>query len=160
MPWRFSAQLYAVKNIELMPEIQITDANRDAIMSGNMCPYCGCPTKYVDSIRVYKVRSYGMVYVCFNCDAWVGTHKSSTRALGRLANAELRLWKRMAHDAFDPIWKAQEAAGTPKYIARTEIYKWLSGAMGIDPRYTHIGMFGVEQCRAVIELCKHYNPIL
>lgn len=139
-----------------MPEIQITDANRDAIMTGNMCPYCGCPTKFVDSIRVYKVRSYGMIYICFNCDAWVGSHKNSRQALGRLADAELRLWKRMAHDALDPIWKAQEATGVLKHIARNEVYRWLSINMGTDVKYTHIGMFNIDQCRQVIELCK--NP--
>jgi len=138
-------------------EIQITDSNRDAIMSGNLCPYCGASTKLIDSIRVYKTRSYGKVYICFSCDAWVGVHKGTTRALGRLANAELRLYKRMAHDALDPVWKAQVKAGAPQYAARNQTYKWLSEQMGLDVKYTHIGMMNAEQCKKVIELCKKHE---
>ena len=71
------------------------------------CPYCGKEAELIDSSVIYG-RSYGMAYICFDCDAYVGTHKGTEKPLGRLANAELRKWKMRAHDAFDPIWKSRK----------------------------------------------------
>ena len=31
-----------------------------------------------------------MIYICKPCDAYVGVHKGTDKALGRLANKELR----------------------------------------------------------------------
>ncbi len=57
----------------------------DGILSGKICPYCGNRTEYVDSSVIYG-RSYGMIYLCWDCMAYVGVHKGTDRALGRLAN--------------------------------------------------------------------------
>jgi hypothetical protein len=54
------------------------------------CPYCGQPAIYVDSAAVYRIGSYGMIYLCRPCQAWVGVHPGTDQPLGRLANAELR----------------------------------------------------------------------
>lgn len=74
-------------------------------MSAPMCPYCGNPSRLVDSIEVYGNRSYGMMYLCKCVPGWayVGCHKGTTVPLGRLADAELRAAKRAAHAAFDPL---------------------------------------------------------
>ena len=56
------------------------------------CDYCGRQAEYVDSKVVYG-KSYGMMYLCRNCMAYVGVHKGTDKPLGRLANAELRYWK-------------------------------------------------------------------
>ena len=71
------------------------------------CPYCQKPAVLEDSAVVYRWRSYGMIWRCAPCDAYVGTHKNSRQhaPLGRLANKELREWKKAAHRAFDPVWK-------------------------------------------------------
>lgn len=118
----------------------------DHILTGKKCPYCYAKTQYVDSIAIYG-KSYGMVYLCHPCNAWVGVHKGTDKALGRLANAELREWKKLAHEAFDKIWKY-------KLKSRPGAYKWLSGQLGILPKYTHIGMFDVDQCKMVVEACR------
>ena len=68
----------------------------DEIIAGKICPYCGKPTEYVDSSIIYG-RSYGMIYLCRDCRAYVGVHKGTDQALGRLANAELREAKKEAH---------------------------------------------------------------
>ena len=75
-----------------------------AIMTGRICAYCEQPTVLVDSQVVYS-RSYGPIYYCHDCKAWVGTHRDSNRALGRVANKELREAKKKAHSAFDPLWR-------------------------------------------------------
>ncbi len=62
-----------------------------------------------------------------------------TDPLGRLANAELRLEKRKAHAAFDPLWKSGQ-------MTRRDAYAWLSEATGIDADRCHIGMMDVSDC--------------
>lgn len=118
-------------------------------MEKPICPYCGAAAVLRDSIVIYRVRSYGMIWICFPCNAYVGCHKNSKdhAPLGRLANAELREWKMKAHAVFDPLWKT----GTMK---RKEAYKHLAGLLGISPGDTHIGMFDVDMCKKVIEVLK------
>ena len=47
------------------------------------CDYCGRQAEYVDSKIVYG-KSYGMMYLCRNCMAYVGVHKGTDKPLGRL----------------------------------------------------------------------------
>ena len=111
-----------------------------------ICDYCGMPAHFVDSSLIYG-RSYGMVYYCPDCRAWVGVHKGTDIPLGRLADEELRKYKKLAHAAFDPIWRRGLST-------RRKAYSWLSEQMGIPEEKTHIGMFDVEQCKQAIALCK------
>ena len=111
------------------------------------CDYCGRKADYVDSSAIYG-KSYGMVYVCWPCDAYVGVHKGTDKPLGRLADSTLRLWKRQAHDAFDSLWKYGRFRGR-----RNAAYAWLSEKMGLPIEKTPIGMFDVQQCKQVIAIC-------
>ena len=86
-----------------MEEIKLDDIQKQIII-GKICPYCKSETEYIDSSFVYG-KSYGMIYICKPCDAYCGVHKGTDNALGRLANAELRYWKKEAHKYFDVIWK-------------------------------------------------------
>lgn len=123
------------------------------VHKGEICPYCGTPPRYVDSAVVYGGVSYGMIYLCTPCKAYVGVHPGTSVPLGRLANEELRAWKKKAHNYFDPIWKNKVAQGANKAVVRNEAYAWLSEAMNLDRELTHIGMMDVEQCKRVVELC-------
>lgn len=49
-----------------------------------------------------------------------------------------------------PMVYARCACGT----ARNAGYAWLSQQMGLPPEQTHIGMFDVDQCKRVVEICK------
>ena len=111
------------------------------------CDYCGRKCDYVDSSAIYG-KSYGMIYICWPCDAYVGVHKGTDKPLGRLADSALRLWKRQAHDAFDPLWKYGRFRGR-----RNAAYAWLAEKMGLPIEETHIGMFDVQQCKQVIAIC-------
>jgi len=130
------------------------DADNQLINKGKVCPYCGNGTEYRDSEVVYG-RSYGMIYICVPCDAYVGVHKGSNRSLGRLANKELREWKKLAHAAFDPLWKKKMSAGFSKHEARSKGYVWLSNQMELHIDETHIGMMDVDKCKMVIEICNN-----
>ena len=128
------------------------------ILSGKVCPYCGKKTEYVDSSVIYG-RSYGMIYLCRDCMAYVGVHKGTDQALGRLANAELREAKKEAHYYFDQIAKTSLINKIwheyiPGISNRNKAYLWLSKKMGIPREMCHIGIFDVEECKRVVEICK------
>lgn len=130
-------------------------------MTAPSCPYCGRLSKLVDSEIIYGT-SYGLVYDCRPCDAYVGVHKGTTKPLGRLADKELREWKKRAHAAFDPFWQGpleseKEEKGRldsgAKRRHRGYAYWCLSTHMNIPKEQCHIGMFSVEQCREVVRIC-------
>lgn len=128
------------------------------------CPYCGQLSELTDSAEVYHGRSYGPIYLCRDCQAWVGVHKGTTKPLGRLANKELRDWKKKAHAAFDPLWqkkleKRRRERGPEyrKFWARGSGYKWLAGQLGIPAKECHIGMFDVRMCQRVVDICLNWK---
>lgn len=117
------------------------------------CDYCGRKAEFVDSKVIYG-RSYGMIYLCRNCMAYVGVHQGTSKPLGRLANAQLRYWKKQAHAAFDPLWQY----GRFKHC-RNAAYAWLADQMHTPIDKTHIGMFDVGQCKQVIAICQNERRI-
>ena len=134
----------------------MTIPNKSLILKGKICPYCEKETEYVQSTEVYD-RDYGMIYLCRPCGAWVGVHKGTDAAKGRLANAELRDWKIKAHASFDKLWKRYLQLGTPKHKARNSAYQWLADRMGIEAKDAHIGMFDIEECKNTISLCNNFQ---
>lgn len=110
-----------------------------------ICPYCGKQAAYIDSKVIYG-KSYGMIYLCCPCDAYVGVHEGTDRPLGRLANKDLRKWKMAAHEAFDPLWKSGR-------MKRAAAYQWLADLMELTRDETHIGMFDIPECMKVIAIC-------
>jgi len=130
-----------------------------AIKLAVSCPYCNQLAELHDSSVVYS-RSYGKIWICFACKAWVGTHKDSKehKPLGRLANEELREAKKKAHAVFDPLWKRKHVKDSvPKHEARHAGYSWLASRMEISVNECHIGMFDIHQCQRVVEICKPYT---
>lgn len=127
----------------------------DLIYAGKLCPYCSRETVCVDSEEVYG-KSFGMVYLCRPCKAWVGVHKGTDNALGRIANAELRDYKKEAHFYFDQLWKEKMTSGLTKNKARSKAYDWLSNELEIPKAQTHVGWFDIDMCKKVIEICKPY----
>lgn len=128
------------------------------ILTGKICPYCGKRTEFVDSSVIYG-RSYGMIYLCRDCRAYVGVHKGTDRALGRLANKELREAKKEAHFYFDQIAKTNLInkiwnIHIPNMSNRNKAYLWLSNQLNIPYEFCHIGMFDIDCCKRVVELCK------
>lgn len=129
--------------------MNLTDQQKQ-ILEGKVCPYCKQGTELVKSEQVYGVDYGTMMYICWDCDAYVGCHRKTTQAKGRLANRRLRQLKKQAHEYFDKLWKG-------KNMKRNQAYKWLSGQLDLPSEYTHIGMFGEQTCKRVIELCKNQN---
>lgn len=130
-------------------QTMILSERQEKIIAGKICPYCGNSSVFVDSAEIYG-KSFGMIYLCRPCDSYVGVHKGTDQALGRLANRELREWKKRAHHVFDLVWKSGK-------MKRGEAYSWLSEQLGIPKKYTHIGMFSVETCKKVVDLINKQN---
>lgn len=119
------------------------------LMTNPICPYCNKESDGVDGTAIYPHRpdlSHKWFYQCVPCDAYVGCHPGTKNSLGRLANAELRKWKSIAHRVFDPLWR-------DGHMKRKEAYKALAEVMNIHPNDCHIGMFDVDQCKKVYSIC-------
>lgn len=114
-----------------------------------VCPYCGGYAVFTDSTAVYGM-SYGKIWLCRKCRAWVGVKKGTDIPLGDLADKELRKLRRDAHAAFDRIWRKGG------HMTRKEAYEWLAHEMTLPRQETHIGMFDTYKCRMVIDLCNRY----
>lgn len=128
-----------------------------------ICPYCGQFSKKVSGEAIYPHRPdlfHKVFYQCQPCDAYVGTHPGADKPLGRLADSELRTWKKRAHAAFDPIWQERfevRRQKDPRYkkgMARGGRYKKLADLMGIPRDECHIGMFDIERCKQAIAVCQ------
>ena len=128
------------------------------ILYGRLCPYCGKAAVLMSSKTFYGEHSdFGWVWGCTPCGAWVGVHKGTSKAFGRLANAELREYKKEAHKYFDWLWERKmKLQNVTKNKARNAGYDWIAKELNIERRYCHIGMFDVDDCKRVIELCKPY----
>lgn len=107
------------------------------------CPYCNKKASFITSKKFYG-KDYGSnMYICRPCDAYVGTHGNTTRALGTMAKYELRELRKKAHAAFDPLWR-------DKIMTRTEAYTWMQETMKLEKKDAHIGLFDEEQCQRLV----------
>lgn len=120
------------------------------------CHHCRGVAKLVGGKVIYPHRPdlfNKNFFLCTPCNAYVGCHGNSCRPLGTPANEKLRKLRQQAHAAFDPMWK-----GKP-WGARKSEYAWLSEALGISLRKTHIGMFDESTCLQVVQLCKEREVV-
>lgn len=118
------------------------------------CPYCTGPVEFLSSKQFYG-KDYGTnVYVCYPCDAYVGTHGKGKTPLGTLANKPLRQLRMTAHSIFDPIWK-----GKFRKMGRAGAYRLMQRLMNLPPEKAHIAMFDEDQCRLLISKIKEYRGL-
>lgn len=134
-----------------------------------ICPYCSSAVKLTSSRKLYA-RDYGFIWLCSaypKCDTYVGCHKGTKNPLGTPANAPLRKFRNLAHSSFDTLWrrkqkkllketKQYQVKSNTKYLARSSGYKWLSEMLNVEFEKCHIGMFEIEKCKQVINVCKPY----
>lgn len=102
------------------------------------CPYCHAECDYADNAEVYR-RSYGMMYICRPCEAFVGVHKGTDNPLGRPAKKNLRLQRRISHGLIDVFWRTG-------LFKRGEVYKALQVAMELEWKENHVAMWGMRTC--------------
>lgn len=128
-----------------------------------VCPSCSADAALVTGRQIYPSMPHLFEFHfwrCAPCDAYVGCHKpglgygDGTRPLGTVATEEMRLARREAHDAIDPLWKNGHFAG------RGQTYAWLGGKLGVKKDECHIAMFDVAQCQRVVEIVSAFNKEL
>lgn len=116
-----------------------------------VCPYCGGYASLRTSKIIFGVDR-GPMYICDKypaCNSYVGAHKISLKPLGTPADGELRMWRKRAHQVFDPLWQSK-----PRKRARPLEYRKLANYLGIEVESCHIGYFDVEMCKQVLEYAK------
>lgn len=126
-------------------------SHQQEILKGAICPYCNRPTTRVKAVEIYGDVCFADqdCLLCRPCWAYVGVHKSSGIALGRVANLALREKRSAAHRVFDLLY--QEG-----YLTRSAAYRWLSTQLEIPKKYTHIAMFGEKTCNRILEIVPPY----
>ena len=122
--------------LELPPPVQV------------MCPNCGTPCELVHPREIYgpdhwRITSY--LYLCRGCGRYVGCHPGTAQPLGTPTDEEGRRARRLAHAAFDLLFK-------DGWMSRTTAYIWLADKLGIEVEECHIGMFDRERCEQVMQL--------
>lgn len=115
-------------------------------MSGDKleCGECGAPMVLRYTNRFGSRWFYG----CSRFPKCKGTHschQSTKEPMGVPANAETKLARMEAHRVFDQVWKRG-------IMGRQSAYAWLADTLGLTTEECHIGLFGVEQCRRVVEV--------
>jgi len=117
-----------------------------------LCDYCNSQAKWVENKKVYGCnygKSY-MIWLCRQCDAYVGCHNNTEVALGRMANKELREIKKEAKMLF--IEKKMQGSWKCTPSKKSEAYEWLQNALCLNKDKAHFGMFDIEQCKKVVSL--------
>lgn len=122
------------------------------MLEGMVCPYCKGYTELTDSSEVYSGQSFGPIWICRPCQAYVGCHKNTVEALGRVAKPQLRKAKKEAKEVFNRIWME-------RYMKRSQAYDWLSAQLQIDRELTHFGYFGLETCLRAKMICEEYLKV-
>lgn len=119
-----------------------------------LCDYCKQPAQRVNGAELYPHRQdlhERIFYQCKPCDAYVGTHKRSGKPYGGLANRELRMERRYAHEALDLLWQHGY------FLKRTDAYAWLAAQLKIPVDACHIGQFNASMCQRVVVVSRNYQ---
>lgn len=109
------------------------------------CNYCEQQAQWVENKEIYG-RNYGksyMIWLCKQCDAYVGCHNNTKKSLGTLANKELRERRKKIKNLFiekfmGGNWK--DSNGKKKG------YVWLNNLFGRD---YHFGESTLEELQVI-----------
>lgn len=74
---------------------------------GHICPYCHRTPRLVDSIEIYRNKSFGFVWYCSYCSAYAPSTSDHTEALGPLADPQLRKLQMRANETYHQVIKSK-----------------------------------------------------
>ena len=110
------------------------------------CQYCGKNAEWVENKEIYG-RNYGksyMIWLCRDCDAYVGCHNNTQEPFGTLANKELREFRKQAKS----LWIEKMLNGNWQDNKLKIIgYDWLGKLFNKE---FHFGSSTIEECKIVI----------
>ena len=118
------------------------------ILQPTHCNLGGGRVHLVSNGVIYgKEYGSGKVYLCEQCESYVGTHKNSPLdAMGLLSNKQMRLLKQECHRIFDEQWSTRSE--------RTNLYRWLSVQMGISTEMCHFGWFDEDELKKALNILR------
>ena len=120
------------------------------------CLECGEVAQLTDGRTIYPHRPdlYELPFWQCDCGAYTGCHKGTQHPKGRPAGPVTRYARKLAHAAFDPLWrrKAEREEMNP-HKARGKGYKWLAAELGVDAKGCHIGDMDAETAHRVVAIC-------
>ena len=119
------------------------------IEAGLHCPYCDIPTVLTECRADFRY-TYRHMYRCPGCGAFVLCHPGTTRAMGSVADSELRCLRHVSHIWFDAVWRNKLKR------SRYNAYSWLALRLNMNKNDVHMGRFDKEMCLRVIDLCSGY----
>ncbi|WP_277188234.1 zinc-finger-containing protein [Caballeronia sp. BR00000012568055] len=127
------------------------------------CDYCGAPATLAragDEIYPYR-DNHGSLWICVNCQAWIGVFPRSTRnvPLGRLADARLRELKAKLHAMLEPLAQAKvRRDGCSIFEARAKGLKWVTQQIGAElAEKGSIHSLDAEQCEGAIAIIERFE---
>ena len=119
------------------------------------CNICGVQKSIIltDSAIIYG-SSYGLIYYCTNCRAYVGVHNvkhnphgEKDAPKGTLADAELRRLRKQAHGLFDPLWQKST-------LSRRGAYRMLQDVTKVTKERAHVAMLTKVEIIVLINYLK------
>lgn len=111
------------------------------------CNYCNKPAEWVENKEVYG-KNYGnsyMIWLCRDCDAYVGCHKNTKEPLGTMADRTLRQMRKTAKNLF--ITEKLGGNWNCGKRKKQKAYNWLRDLFGKE---FHFGSSTVSECEKVI----------
>jgi hypothetical protein len=127
------------------------------------CNYCGSPavlTRSGDEHYPYR-EDHGPLWMCADCQAWIGTFPRSTRnvPLGRLADSDLRELKAKLHAALEPLAQAKvRRDGCSVFEARAKGIRWIYQRIDAEfPDKGSIHTLDAEQCARAISVIEQFE---
>jgi hypothetical protein len=132
----------------------------ERIKAGTTCPYCFKASKLIPAVYVYGYKNkLNGKYVrrCKKCDALVGCHGYSKKAMGILAKPNVRILRKKAHEEFDYIWQYKiKRENCSKKHARQLAYEWLANQLDVELEDCHISQFFEFELKETIRICSKY----
>lgn len=138
------ARLKAAKLATTIQAISQLPKVRKLIEEPLDCPDCGAPMKHITG-------PFGLFYGCSErrktgCKGSHGANPDGSPK-GIPGDARTRKMRMAAHRVFDPLWKGDE----PVFMSQMEAYSWMQGIMGMTKHDGHIGRFGIDECKQLVE---------
>jgi hypothetical protein len=127
------------------------------------CDYCGAPASLTRAGEEnYPYRDdHGPLWICADCQAWIGIFPRSTRnvPLGRLADARLRELKGQLHAALEPLAQAKVRRDRCSiFEARAKGIRWVMELIGASlPEKGTIHSLDAEQCERAVAAIKEFE---
>jgi hypothetical protein len=119
-----------------------------------VCRYCRSPVHLVSAEKVFPGTNLSAnLYFCEGCGARVGVHEGTGEPVGYLADAELRRWRRVLHQALDPL--RREARWYPE-----PVHELIQDALDVPEERAHVAMLSIREIKNMIVWLMRKGPEL